>query len=172
MNTTFRVLLPIVCVGALAGAALFAANYESSVRPVAPLLVGAGDIEARPALQFVLGRIASELELTEAQRASAQEVIRTHYADLRAAFEKGREARENMTRVVRSSSPSEADFAAAADRVSAAARELALATGHLRADLRLVLDDAQKAKLEELHGRLQKRLGSLREALAEEFGSV
>lgn len=171
MKTTLRPLLSIACVGACAATAVFAVDANTP----APSSLSSGGPEAldgRPLLRFALQRIAEELDLTDAQRAAAKDVIRQHHGEVRAALDDARAARAELRDVIRSAGAKEAELSAAADKVAAAAREVALATARLRADLRLVLDEGQRAKVEELEARIQKRVGALRDAVAGEFGPV
>ncbi len=169
MNKTLRFLIPVACVGAFSAAAVFAAGKKTPDTVSVPA-VSAALPEGRPLMKFALRRVADELDLTEAQLIAAKEIIRQHYGEVHVALDNARAVRAELRGVIRSGKADDASLAAAADKVAAAAREVAVTTARLRADLQLVLDDEQRAKIEMLEARWHKRVDDLREALAEEFG--
>ena len=97
---------------------------------------------------------------------AARGVLKTHRADVSAAFDGVAAARAGLRTAIRATPVDDAALAVGADAVAAAQRKLVLATARLRADLRQILTDEQLAKLDTLETRVADRIGKARGAFA------
>lgn len=142
MTSTIKALALVAGLGAASGAATV------GVRPLTLLLD--------------LHRGIEEMQLTKEQEAGIRGVLRSHRAEIRQATDRVWDARLAVCDAVRQEPVDEALVRRRAAAASVAAGDLAVIRARVRAEVRGLLTDDQRAKADVLHDLLLKDVAGLR----------
>jgi Spy/CpxP family protein refolding chaperone len=107
-----------------------------------------------------IGRgVARQLDLTAEQRHALKGVMRMHQPVLRPLMEQARTERAALQALIAAPTLDEIALAAQADRIAATHKQVVIASAHLRADLRKILNADQIAKLAAWRTHAKERAG-------------
>jgi Spy/CpxP family protein refolding chaperone len=112
-----------------------------------------------------LANLRAEAPLTDAQRKEVRSVVQSHKAEIRAQFEKGRDARRAMIDAVAQNGPDSPEAQKAADAIGEVARNRALLTAKVVSEITPLLTPQQKTlakdALERIEGKVDDMFSGL-----------
>lgn len=144
----------------------FAALMAILLLPATALLAqppeGPGSEEpgfGRPGFErgFLRGRLAEELELSEAQKAEIETLRESHWEEIEPLMEQARESRQAVGDLMRADELDEAAVRSAAQQAADLHVELTVIRARHHSELRSVLTPEQQEKAAELREKWQER---------------
>jgi Spy/CpxP family protein refolding chaperone len=112
-----------------------------------------------------LANLRAEAPLSDAQRKEVRSVVQSHKSEIRAQFEKGRDARRAMIDAVAQKGPDSPEAQVAADAIGEAARNRALLTAKVVSEITPLLTPQQKTlakdALERIEGKVDDMFSGL-----------
>ncbi len=112
--------------------------------------------EARPARARLIARVRQQLDLTDEQTAKIKEVIAGDRENLKRLVTAVHDARVAVREAINAPGATETSVRAAAQKLSSAEADFAVERLQLRGKINPILTDEQRAKVKELHARIDK----------------
>jgi Spy/CpxP family protein refolding chaperone len=114
-----------------------------------------------------LANLRAQAPLSDAQRKDVRNVVQSHKSEIRAQFEKGRDARRAMIDAVAQKGPDSPEALKAADAIGEAARNRALLTAKVASEITPLLTPEQKTLAKSALERIKDKVDGMFSGISE-----
>jgi protein CpxP len=164
----------VIVIGLVAGA--FAQNTTGTRDPfigrAGPGWWGdSGPFGGRGGVLGVLGPMARELDLSDAQKERFKSIKASHRDDMKALGDRAMAARQALQAAITAETFDETTIRSRSTEVAAVDADMAVARARIRAEVLQVLTPEQQAQLKQMEAQMQQRAASRRQHMKRESTS-
>jgi len=117
----------------------------------------------------LLGRVASRLGLSDAQKDQVKAIVQSHRDEWKALGSRAADARKALADAVAADTLDDNAIRQASAGVAAVEADMAVARAHARAEIFQVLTPAQQAQAKQMQAQMRQRVDGFRERMQKRF---